>query len=145
MMKSTFMEHVNMTVPDIEKTMVFLQTIEPEFKIRYDGRSVGGHRWVHFGTEDSYVALQEPHLDNPTPQMPNSTYKNYGVNHIAWVVKDIDSVVSRLDAKGYEKTLVDYDSPYRKRVYYEDSSGFEWEIVEYTTTDKNKKNSYEDV
>ena len=77
--------------------------------------------------------------------MPNSTYKNYGVNHIAWVVKDIDSVVSRLDAKGYEKTIVDYDSPYRKRVYYVDSSGFEWEIVEYTTTDKNKKNSYEDV
>ena len=144
-MKPAYMEHANMTVPDIEEAMAFLKTIEPEFSIRHDGRSVGGHRWVHFGSPFSYVALREPHLDNPNPQAPVTPYKNYGVNHLAWIVEDLDSVILRLDEKGYEQTLKDFDSPYRKRVYYNDRSGFEWEIIQYTTTDRALMNSYQDA
>lgn len=70
-------------------------------------------------------------------------YKNYGVNHLAWVVDDLDAVVNRLETKGYEKGIGVALEQYRKRAYFYDAAGFEWEMVEYLSNDAQERNLYE--
>ncbi len=139
---ATYLEHANITVPDIDKTIAFLKVIEPDFYVRRDESPKNSHRWVHIGNEHTYIALQQP---EPGGQalMPHRTYENFGINHLAWVVKDLDAVVRRLELHGYKQGLLVKPTPFRKRVYYHDLSGFEWEIIEYLTDKDHERNDYE--
>ena len=139
---TTYLEHANITVPDIDAAITFLQTVEPSFHVRHDERPVGSYRWAHIGSDQFYVALQEPHLGS-NAQSVRRSYKDYGVNHLAWVVEDFDSVTKRLEEKGYQKGIPVDPHPHRKRAYYFDSGGFEWEIVEYLSDTAEEKNAYE--
>ncbi len=141
-MTTTYLEHANLTVPDIDKAIEFLQTLEPSFYVRQDQTEPGQHRWVHFGNEHVYIALQAPEL-NSQAQLPRRTYQHYGVNHLGWVVDNFDAVVQRLDAKGYRLGLMVEPHPARKRAYYFDDAGFEWEIIQYTEKNDDKRNDYE--
>jgi hypothetical protein len=58
------------------------------------------------------------------------------------VVEDLDKVVARLEAEGYRKGIPGEDDIHRRRVYYYDSAGLEWEIVEYSTGDEEDRSSY---
>jgi hypothetical protein len=51
------LEHANLTVRDINGMIGFLQTAFPEFRVRGDGKSRDGSRWVHVGTDETYIAL----------------------------------------------------------------------------------------
>ena len=51
------LEHANLTVRDINGMVVFLQTAFPEFRVRGEGKSRNGSRWVHVGTDETYIAL----------------------------------------------------------------------------------------
>ena len=51
------LEHANLTVRDIEGMIRFLQTAFPEFRVRGEGISQDGSRWVHIGTQETYIAL----------------------------------------------------------------------------------------
>ncbi len=53
------LEHANICVHDINGMIEFLRTAFPEFKIRYDGIGADGVRWVHVGTETTYIALEQ--------------------------------------------------------------------------------------
>ncbi len=139
---ATYLEHANITVPDIDAQISFLMVVDPSFKVRCDKAREGSIRWVHIGTEQHYIALQEPHLD-ATPQSALPTYKSYGVNHLSWVVDDLASVIKRLEEGGYKKGNPVQPEPYRKRVYYYDAAGFEWEIVQYLSDKPEERNSYE--
>lgn len=139
---ATYLEHANITVPDIDAAISFLKVIDPSFNVRCDKTVEGGIRWVHVGTERHYIALQEPHLD-ATPVNPVPSYKNYGVNHLSWVVDDLASVITRLEEGGYKKGIPVDPEPYRKRAYYYDLAGFEWEIVQYLSNKPDERNYYE--
>ena len=138
---TTYLEHANMTVPDVDAAIAFLKAIDPTFTVRHDETPPGSYRWVHIGTDHCYVALQAPHLDSD-PQDARRPYKDFGVNHLSWVVDDLDAVVARLDAQGYRKGIGVEPHPYRKRAYYHDFAGFEWEIVEYLSDDPAQRNLY---
>ena len=139
---SAYLEHANITVPDMDAAIEFLLTVEPAFLVRHDETPKGSHRWVHIGTYDSYIALQEPHLGSK-PQDTRRPYKDYGINHLAWVVDNLDDVIVRLEAGGYRKGMPVEPHPGRKRAYYYDSAGFEWEIIEYISEDPAKRHDYE--
>jgi len=51
------LEHANLTVHDINGMIRFLQTAFPEFRVRGEGKSRDGSRWVHVGTDETYIAL----------------------------------------------------------------------------------------
>lgn len=139
---ATYLEHANITVPDIDAAISFLMVIDPAFKVRHDESPEGSYRWVHIGTGQHYIALQEAHLD-ATPQSALPAYKNYGMNHLGWVVDDFTAVISRLEEHGYKKGMPVQPEPYRKRAYYYDSAGFEWEIVQYLSDKPEERNLYE--
>ncbi len=138
---TTYLEHANITVPDIDAAIAFLQTVEPSFHVRHDETPEGSYRWAHIGSNQFYVALQEPHLGS-NAQSDRRPYKDYGVNHLAWVVEDFTAVTERLEKKGYQKGIPVEPHPHRKRAYYFDTGGFEWEIVEYLSDTQEERNAY---
>ncbi len=138
----TYLEHANITVPDVDAAIAFLRALDPALQVRRDVTPTGSHRWVHVGTETSYIALQAPHLD-ATPEEARPAYENHGVNHLGWVVDDLDAVVQRLEAGGYRRGITGQPHPHRRRVYFYDPAGFEWEIVEYTSEDPAARNDYD--
>ncbi|OED34886.1 hypothetical protein AB832_06700 [Flavobacteriaceae bacterium (ex Bugula neritina AB1)] len=140
--KKTFLEHANISVPDIDEAIAFLQLVAPDFKVRKDDSSgEDPPRWVHFGNDESYIALQAVDPKHH-PKIWNRTYINYGINHLAFVVSDFDAVATRLLQKGYRQGIAVEKSPYRKRAYFFDKAGFEWEIVEYLSEKPREKNRY---
>src|ERR1700756_1521774 len=65
------LEHANLTVRDIDGMIRFLQTAFPEFRLRGEGKNRDGSRWVHVGTDQTYVAL------SPAKQEPEQHWMPY--------------------------------------------------------------------
>ncbi|CAM2904871.1 VOC family protein [Moritella viscosa] len=138
----TRIEHLNITVPNIDEAIKFIQIVAPDFKVRKDVKPPSSYRWTHIGNDEYYFALQEPHLGSE-PDSPRKTYKNYGVNHIAIVVDDLLKVESDLVKHGYKRSIDTPIEKHRKRLYFFDNFGFEWELIEYSTQDPSEKFLYE--
>ena len=131
------LEHANLSVHDIDAIIRFLQAAFPEFRIRRDMTEPDGLRWVHLGTEDTYVAL------NQAKGPLGATQKGSPLNHLAYEVADVETVRTRLRKAGYqENTQVPNAHPYRKRLYFYDPEGNEWEFVQYLSGDAAKRNDY---
>ena len=111
------LEHANLCVRDIEVMIRFFKTAFPEFRARGEGKSRDGTRWVHVGTNDTYIALGQAKADSERHWMPYSGEP--GVNHLAYEVDD------------------------RKRVYFYDPEGNDWEFVQYFSQDPAERNDYE--
>jgi len=138
----TYLEHANITVPDIDSALEFLMDVDPEFTVKKDALAEKGYRWVHIGNDVMYIALQGAHLDHEA-QAARTPYRNYGVNHLALVVEDLNAVVERLEHKAYQQSLDVPNETYRRRKYYYDRAGFEWELIEYLSDDPTEKFLYE--
>jgi catechol 2,3-dioxygenase-like lactoylglutathione lyase family enzyme len=134
------LEHANLTVRDLDGMLRFLQAALPEFKVRREGGS-GASRWVHVGTEDSYIALNPASAKPGIPWMPYSGRP--GVNHLGYEVDDAEALRQRLLAAGYKESTPANAHPYRKRVYFYDSEGNDWEFVQYLSSDPAQRNDYD--
>lgn len=141
-MNLTSIEHANITVPDIDVAFKFLKIIAPDFVIRKDQKRDGSYRWAHIGNDHFYIALQEPHLQKEST-VGSTAYENSGVNHLALIVSDLDRIEKNLIAAGYEKSIDTPVEKFRKRIYYYDNEGFEWELVEYLSDDPSERYLYE--
>jgi catechol 2,3-dioxygenase-like lactoylglutathione lyase family enzyme len=132
------LEHANLTVRDIEATIRFLTTAFPEFRMRGEGTNRDGTRWAHVGTNDTYIALNQAKADSE--RMP---YRGEpGLNHLAYEVDDVESLHLRLKAAGYRDSTVPNAHPHRKRVYFYDPDGNDWEFVQYFSQDPAERNDY---
>ncbi|MCA9026030.1 MAG: VOC family protein [Planctomycetaceae bacterium] len=134
---SPFVEHVNLTVGDLEEAIRFLTTAIPEFVVRHRGVT-DGKEWVHVGTSESYVALSQA----SERQQSQEPYTGIGFNHAGIVVSDADQVANALRQAGYREGFQADPHPYRKRVYFHDADNNEWEFVEYLTEDASLRNDY---
>ena len=134
---SAHLEHANINVRSFDAAIRFLTTAFPEFKVR--GRGVSNDApWLHIGTDDSYLALNEVGGAGPLA----GEHGDGVLNHLGVVVEDADGVAARLRQAGYVESFPSPPHPYRKRIYFEDSDGLEWEFVEYLTDDPAKRNDY---
>jgi catechol 2,3-dioxygenase-like lactoylglutathione lyase family enzyme len=132
------LEHANLTVRDVEATIRFLTTAFPEFRMRGEGTNRDGTRWAHVGTNDTYIALNQAKTDSE--RMP---YRGEpGLNHLAYEVDDVESLHLRLKAAGYRDSTVPNAHPHRKRVYFYDPDGNDWEFVQYFSQDPAERNDY---
>lgn len=133
-------EHANLTVRDIEGMIRFLRTAFPEFQVRGEGINQDGSRWVHVGTLETYIAL------NPASAAPTEPWAPYrgrpGVNHFAFEVDDVEALRERLKSAGYRDSTVPNAHPYRKRVYFYDPEGNDWEFVQYFSQDPAERHDY---
>ena len=137
---STKLEHANLCVDDIDGMIKFLQTALPDFIIRHDETGIDGDRWVHIGNDTTYIAL------NNSTQKESSDWTPYsgrsGVNHLGYMVDNAEQVRSRLLAADYIESTIENNHPFRKRVYFYDHEGRDWEFVEYLSENLKERNDY---
>ena len=138
---SVKLEHANLCVRDIEVMIRFLKTAFPEFRVRADRTGADGERWVHFGTDDTYLALSAADAQADRDWEPYSGLP--GVNHLGFEVDDSDALRTRMLAAGYQESSVPNAHPFRRRVYFLDPEGNDWEFVEYRSADPAQRNDYE--
>jgi hypothetical protein len=138
----TKLEHVNLTVPDIDEAIRFISIVAPDFSVRRDEKPENSYRWAHIGNDEFYFALQEPHI-GANPEYPRMAYKNYGANHIALVVSNLSEIESNLIKSGYRRSIATPKEKHRKRLYFFDRFNFEWELVEYVSDIPSEKFTYE--
>jgi hypothetical protein len=94
------LEHANLTVRDINGMVGFLQTAFPEFRVRGEGKNRDGSRWVHVGTDETYIALNQAKEEPERQWMPYQGQP--GVNHLAYVVDDVEALCGRMRSAGYK-------------------------------------------
>lgn len=132
-----YLEHANLTVRDVDEAIRFLTTAIPEFSVRHRGVS-NGREWAHVGNEQTYIAVTAA----PDGARRPEAYEKLGVNHMGFVVEDVDAVASALKQAGFREGMQVDPHPYRKRVYFHDADDNEWEFVEYFTEDPELRNDY---
>ena len=126
-MTSHFIEHVNLTVSDAQRSAQNLEFLFG-WKLRWDGPAQGGGYTMHVGDEKQYVALYQP------PGKINATKLNAAkpgrLNHIGIVVEDLDAMDERARAAGFTPiNHADYEPG--RRFYFLDQDGIEFEIISY--------------
>ena len=122
-MRTAYLEHVNITVSDIERSASLLQQLLG-WRIRWRGPSQLGGETIHVGSDEDYIAL----YTRGTPVGPFS--KGAPLNHIALVVPDLDAAEAVVRAAGLEPfSFGDYEPG--KRFYFLDWDGVEFEMVSY--------------
>ncbi len=140
------MEHANIVVTAIEPTVRFVTAAFPGWRVRGDGHEpfAGMARhWLHVGDDDNYLALTAYDLPAGAKGAARDLKSTTpGLAHIGFEVADIDAVVARLSAAGFEADHWGPDHPARRNVYYLDGEGLEFEFVEYTTDKPAEKNRY---
>jgi catechol 2,3-dioxygenase-like lactoylglutathione lyase family enzyme len=126
-------DHANVAVRDLDGIVRFLSTAFPEFRVRGSG-SWYGQRWVHVGNDAVYVALYERRGERREGARD--------LNHLGFEVDDVEAVRTRLAAAGYRDSTTPNAHPHRKRIYFEDADGNDWEFVQYTSADPAERNDY---
>ena len=134
-------EHANLAVRDVDEMIRFLQSAFPDFRVRREGKSWQGARWVHVGTDDTYIALNEASCELAERWVPYSGRP--GLNHLGYAVDDVEALRVRLAGAGYRDSTVPNHHPHRKRVYFRDAEGNDWEFVEYLAEAAADRNDYE--
>lgn len=130
---SAYLEHANLNVVDLDGLVRFLCTALPGARVRHDGTGPDGARWIHVGTDDHYIALNE--------RGPGDT-RDTGFNHLAWVVDDVAALRARLIAEGFRESGTADHHPHRRRVYFHDPDGREWEFVQYLSATSSERHDY---
>lgn len=137
-------EHINVTVGDIEASLAFLQAALPSFRVRGRGRASQSNGdvvlWLHFGDDDSYVALNQV---IPADSSKDLDLSNRGFEHLGFAIDSVADLRARMAEAGYGEGVAYNSHPHRLRHYYTDPNGIEWEFVEYLAEAVEKRNDYQ--
>jgi catechol 2,3-dioxygenase-like lactoylglutathione lyase family enzyme len=136
------LEHINLVVSDIEKSLTFYRAIFPHWEIRGGGQGEWygkARNWIHFGDDYQYIAIN----DNGVGNNRDLTGHQIGLAHFAFVTDDIKGVIARLAQAGFPVDKVGAKDSYRDNVYFIDCDGYEVEFVQYHTDVPSLRNRYE--
>jgi len=132
---NVYLEHINITVEDIDKSITFFKTAFPEFRVRVDNGE-GKDRWVHLGNDNTYIAIQQ----NGKTLKRTKDYSRSGINHLGFVVADVKELANRLLKAGYERSYPFSKEKFRSRDYFIDNEGYEYEFVQYFSDNIGERN-----
>ena len=119
-----YLEHVNLTVSDLDRSVALycdLLGLHVRWKGLIDGERLG----AHVGDDRCYLAL----FQASAPGRAEQDYSRPGLNHLGFVVPDLDEARRRLEQLG---ATVHYEADYEpgRRAYFLDPDGHEVELVE---------------
>jgi catechol 2,3-dioxygenase-like lactoylglutathione lyase family enzyme len=132
----SYLEHVNISVRDVDKTVKFLITALPGFRVRNDSRRP--KRCVHLGTDTTYISINQ--MEDPDSN--EFSIQRPGYNHIGFGVENADALRERMLAAGYREGFIPEPHPYRKRVYFIDDDNMQYEFIQYYSEDFAERNDY---
>ncbi len=123
-MRTGHLEHVNITVSDIERSAALLERL-CGWRIRWRGPSQLGGETIHVGGEADYIAVYTH--GGPVERFA----KGAPLNHVGLVVDDLDAAEAAVVAAGLIPfSHGDYEPG--KRFYFFDRDGIEFEMVSYS-------------
>ena len=142
---TSYVEHANVTVSNLDKAIEFLTTALPDFTVRKRFH-LDGREWAHVGTPVSYIAVVEEAKSESPAGERRVDMDRIGFNHVGFVVPDAAASRDRLRAAGFQGgynggELI--EAPTRTSVYYLDGDGNEYEFMEYLTDDVAARNIYD--
>ena len=126
-MRSAFIEHVNLTVSDPERSArLFLDLFG--WRVRWQGPARDGGRTIHVGDDDAYLAV---YADPGGRKAAGLAWeKGVPLNHVGIQVEDLDETERRVIAAGLTPfSHGDYEPG--RRFYFFDWDGIEFEVVSY--------------
>ena len=126
-MRPATLEHVNFTASDPRRSAERLARVF-DWKIRWEGPSLGGGTSVHVGTDDLYVAIYSPKQD--VADQPESYSIKGGLNHIGVLVDDLAAAEKKVLEEGYETHSHQTYDP-GSRFYFHNEDGIEFEVLSY--------------
>ena len=135
------LEHVNITVRELDRSTRFLLAAVPGWRVRGEGAMdwFGTPiRWRHVGDDHFYIALQGGGQGEPM----DWKVLRLGPKHVGLVVPSIDAVVARLQAAGYPLDHWGGATTARRSVYINDPDSVQFEFVEYLSEDLTLRNEY---
>ncbi len=119
-------EHVNITVSDIERSARMLVDLFG-WGIRWRGPAASGGETIHVGTETEYVAV---YMEPGGATAPKGHAKGRPLNHVGVEVDDLDAAERRVRALGL-KPFGHGDYEPGRRFYFFDHDSIEYEVVSY--------------
>ncbi|RNJ62622.1 MAG: VOC family protein [Porphyrobacter sp. IPPAS B-1204] len=124
-MPNGHLEHINITVSDIDRSAALLRDLMG-WHDRWRGPSQLGGETIHVGGEQDYIAVY-------TRGAPVSRFaKGQPLNHVGLVVDDLDAAEAVVKAAGLEPfNHADYEPG--RRFYFFDWDGIEFEMVSYAS------------
>jgi catechol 2,3-dioxygenase-like lactoylglutathione lyase family enzyme len=126
-MRSAFIEHVNLTVSDPERSAKLFHDLFG-WRVRWQGPARDGGRTIHVGDDQAYLAVYA----EPRAQAVNGLAWEKGapLNHVGIQVEDLVETERRVIAAGLAPfSHGDYEPG--RRFYFVDWDGIEFEIVSY--------------
>jgi len=116
-------EHVNLTVSDIERSADFFEKLLG-WRQRWRGPSKNGGETIHVGEDDTYVAFYTDRRDRV------ADVELGPLNHVGLLVDDLDAAERVVVAHGLEPfNHGDYEPG--RRFYFFDWDGIEFEVIAY--------------
>jgi len=136
------LEHLNLVVNNIEKSLQFYRAAFPHWSVR--GRNQDEwhgkpRHWLHFGDDYQYLSFN----DNGVGENRDLTGHQLGLAHFAFVTSDLKGMTARLAQAGFAVHKDGVVDEYRANVYYLDPDGFEVEFVQYYNDLPSCRNRYE--
>ena len=125
-MTDAALEHVNMTVSDVDRTAEMLAELFG-WHVRWRGPAANGGHTIHVGSDRSYIAVYA--AAGATGAALNHR-KGRPLNHVGVEVADLDDVEQRVIAYGLAPMNHGNYEPGR-RFYFLDHDGIEYEVVSY--------------
>ncbi|PWL38942.1 lactoylglutathione lyase [Flagellimonas aquimarina] len=136
--QNIYLEHANITVNDLQEAIRFFQTAFPHFKIRGGGNDM--REWVHLGDDHTYIAINQAQQND---LMVTKDYDSIGINHLGFVVQNVDEIAENLLKKGYKRDYPKQVEQFRVRDYFADADGNQYEFVQYLSEVTEEKNLYD--
>jgi catechol 2,3-dioxygenase-like lactoylglutathione lyase family enzyme len=137
------LEHVNITLTDLDRATRALQAIVPDWSVRGTGRwdDGSGHssEWRHVGDDFQYLSLYE----TPPGRALKASGAGSAFNHLALVVDDLDAALARLQAMGVPLDHIGGGTAHRRSAYVRiEPERLEIELVAYDSGVPSERNVY---
>jgi len=123
MMTQGRIEHVNLTVTDIERSAALFEGLLG-WRQRWRGPAINGGETIHVGEDTTYLALYTDRRDHA------GQAKGRPLNHVGLLVDDLDAAERIVLGHGLE-TFNHGDYEPGRRFYFFDWDGIEFEVVSY--------------
>ena len=138
------LEHLNVSLTDLDRATRALQAIVPEWSVRGSGTwdDGAGHRfeWRHVGDDFQYLALYA----TPPGQAYQASGARVAFNHLALVVDDLDAALARLRAIDVPLDHIGGSTAHRRSAYVMiEPERLQIELVAYDSAVPSERNVYE--
>ncbi len=117
-------EHANISVTDPDRSAALLAELLG-WQERWSGPSMNDGRTIHIGGADNYVSLYT------NPGVAGDYGKGQPLNHIAFMVDDLDAAEKVVVRHGLEPFSHGKYEPGPRCFYFFDWDGIEFEVVSY--------------